>query len=120
VTYASRAAGSPVEVDLDGAAGDDGGVEDGLPGARDTTTSVENVTGGEGDDLIVGSATSNTFIGGGGADQLRGLRGNDTFRASGDGSTDDINCGAGPSDVVFPDAIDVYPTSGPDACEVIG
>jgi arylsulfatase A-like enzyme len=120
VSYAGRAADQSVEVDLDGAVGDDGGAEDGPAGARDwTRASVENVIGGDGADLITGSATSNTLIGGGGADQLRGLAGNDTIRANADGSTDDVNCGAGTSDVVFADAIDIVRTTGPDACELV-
>jgi Ca2+-binding RTX toxin-like protein len=121
VSYARRAAGHPVEVDLDGAVGDDGGAEDGPAGARDSiNANVENVIGGDGADLITGSAASNTLVGAGGADQLRGLAGNDTIQAKGDGMIDDINCGAGTSDVVFADPIDTFPTTGPDACEVVG
>jgi Ca2+-binding RTX toxin-like protein len=119
VSYARRTAGQPVQVDLDGAVGDDGGAEDGPAGARDSIrANVENVTGGAAADLITGSAISNTLIGGGGADQLNGLAGNDTIRASGDGAADNIKCGLG-TDVVFPDPIDVFPTSGPDACEIV-
>jgi Ca2+-binding RTX toxin-like protein len=119
VTYARRTAGQPVAVDLDGAVGDDGGAEDGPAGARDSIrANVENVTGGGGADLITGSATANTLIGGGGADQLSGMAGNDTIRANGDGTADNINCGLG-TDVVFPDPIDVFPRTGPDACEVV-
>jgi N-acetylglucosamine-6-sulfatase len=119
VSYARRGA-QPVEVDIDGALGDDGGAVDGPVGARDSiNANVENVIGGGAPDVIIGSDNSNTLTGGGGADQLRGLAGNDTILANGDGSSDEINCGAGLSDVVFADSIDVFETTGPDACEIV-
>lgn len=46
-------------------------------------------------------------------------RRNDTLIAEGDGSDDTISCGASIKDVVFADLTDVFPTSGPDACEVV-
>ena len=55
----------PVEVDLDGAVGDHGGTQDGPPGARDTiNANVENVTGGDGADLITGNAVANVLMAG--------------------------------------------------------
>jgi N-acetylglucosamine-6-sulfatase len=120
VSYARRAADQPQDADLDGAVGDDGGANDGPVGARDSiNANVENVTGGDGADVITGSAGPNTLVGGGGADQLWGLAGDDLIQTYGDGSSDGINCGAGVFDVVFPDAVDIFATSGPDACEVV-
>jgi len=119
VSYARRAVDQPVE-DLDGAVGDDAGTKDGPPGARDTiNANVENVTGGDGADLITGNAVANVLIGGAGVDRLLGLAGNDTIRVKSDGSGDDANCGPGASDVVWPDAFDFFPTTGPDACETV-
>ena len=118
VSYAGRGE-QPVQVDIDGALGDDGGEADGPVGARDSIdTNVENVTGGGAADLIIGSDGPNVLIGGGGSDHLSGLAGNDTIRANGDGAADDINCGPG-TDVVFADPIDIFPTTGPDACEIV-
>jgi N-acetylglucosamine-6-sulfatase len=118
VTYARRAVSQPVDVDVDGAAGDDGGAKDGPAGSRDTVSaSVENVTGGSGPDLLTGNDGPNALIGGGGADQLSGLAGDDTIVANGDGSSDQVSCGAGSLDVIFADPVDVFPTAGPDACE---
>jgi len=120
VTYATRSANRPVEIDIDGAFGDDGGAQDGPVGARDSIlASVENLTGGNGRDLITGSAEANVLVGRGGADRLRGLAGNDTIHASGDGAADAINCGAGKSDAVFADPMDIVVTTGPGACEIV-
>jgi len=82
VSYARRAVDQPVE-DLDGAVGDDAGTKDGPPGARDTiNANVENVTGGDGADLITGNAVANVLIGGAGVDRLLGLAGNDTIHGN--------------------------------------
>ena len=45
----------------------------------DTLTSIENATGGEGNDTIVGSAAANVLTGGAGNDVLIGGLGNDTI-----------------------------------------
>jgi serralysin len=81
--------------------------------------SVENVLGGAGADTLNGSAARNALTGGAGADELHGLAGNDTIRANGDGFDDTITCGAGSSDHVFADPTDVFPSAGPDGCELI-
>jgi Ca2+-binding RTX toxin-like protein len=49
---------------------------DGAPGEADNVQ-VESVTGGNGDDLLVGDATANTLSGANGSDQISGLGGND-------------------------------------------
>ncbi len=46
---------------------------------EDTLTSIENVTGGFGNDTITGSNAANVLSGGSGADTLRGAGGNDTI-----------------------------------------
>ena len=78
VTYASHQ--GDVAADLDGSAGDDGSGEDGPAGARDTIAGdVENLIGGHGDDVLVGTSAANVLTGGPGDDTLRGREGNDTL-----------------------------------------
>ncbi len=64
--------------------------------------SIENATGGHGNDILLGNASANTLAGGGGNDQLYGLAGNDTLLGQdgndilrGDEGCDIINGGAG-------------------------
>ena len=74
VDYGSRT--GPLTVTVNGVA------NDGLTGEGDTVpTSVENVVGGTGDDLITGhvSAIDNLLRGGAGADRLNGGGGDDTL-----------------------------------------
>ncbi|GID96592.1 calcium-binding protein [Amorphoplanes digitatis] len=60
-------------VDLDGAKGDDG-----APGERDTVgADVENITGGDGDNVFTGNGAANRLTGGEGKDVFRGGAGND-------------------------------------------
>lgn len=99
----------PVEVTLGnsitgGTPADDGGAEDGPPGARDTITGVQDVIGGSGDDRIVDAATglltdvTNHFVGGLGNDQLEGGEGNGDVVEGGLGA-DLISGGPGEGDV---------------------
>ena len=75
-SYAGRSAS--VTVDIDGVA-DDGSVSDGPAGARDNITAdVENLTGGNAGDTLIGSAGTNILNGGTGPDILSGLAGIDT------------------------------------------
>jgi Ca2+-binding RTX toxin-like protein len=77
VTYAERT--RPVAVTIGGAAGGDGGREDGPAGTRDTVVSdVEDLIGGAGADTLTGSAAANLLDGGLGGDTMQGLGGNDT------------------------------------------
>ena len=46
---------------------------------RNTITNIENVSGGDGNDIIFGDGNDNVINGGLGYDQLRGRDGNDTF-----------------------------------------
>jgi len=63
---------NPVSVTLDGVA------NDGQAGEGDNVgVDVENVTGGMGDDTLVGNAAANTLIGESGNDNLQGLGGDD-------------------------------------------
>jgi N-acetylglucosamine-6-sulfatase len=118
VTYKRRGPDRPVEVDLSVQGAQAGGAEDGPPGARDTVLNVENVIGGAGADLLSGNGTANELVGGAGSDRLLGLDGNDVIRAGGDGSVDDVSCGAG-SDVAFADVNDTLLVSGSDVCESV-
>lgn len=87
--YADQSVG--IVVSLDGLA------NDGSPGENDdVATSVENVTGGSGADVLTGSAAANTLIGGLGDDSLMGGGANDT-----------LNPGAGNDQVAGDDGRDI-------------
>ncbi len=98
VDYSTRT--SPVTASLDGSPSDDG-----ESGEGDTIASdVEDLRGGEGDDLLVGGPQDNVLIGGGGADRLIGLGGQDAadysdrtaaVDVSTDGSANDGEAGEG-------------------------
>jgi Ca2+-binding RTX toxin-like protein len=75
---------------------------------------VENVVAGGGADTLTGNAVRNALTGGAGQDALHGLAGDDVLRASGDGSSDTMSCGAG-RDQAFADPDDVL--LDPAACE---
>jgi hypothetical protein len=112
----------PVAVTLDDVA------NDGEFGELDNIHSdVENINGGDGADVLVGSAQTNVIHGdlngdlssgndvidgGAGADSLFGDGGNDTLRAF-DGVRDVVDCGAG-TDVAFVDPIDTV-----SGCETV-
>jgi Ca2+-binding RTX toxin-like protein len=67
-----------VTADLSGSAGDDGSSEDGPVGARDSIgADVERLTGGHGDDVLVGNNVAHVLVGGAGDDVLKGQEGND-------------------------------------------
>jgi Ca2+-binding RTX toxin-like protein len=66
-----------------GSAKDDGGPDDGAAGARDSV-STENVTGGSGNDVLIGDGGANRIRGGDGDDSVQGGLG-----------TDDLGGGAG-------------------------
>jgi Ca2+-binding RTX toxin-like protein len=106
VSYSFRA--TPVTADLDGDTGDDGS-----PGEHDTIAAdVENLTGGDADDVLIGNDGPNVISADLGDDVVKGLGGNDTlYGESGDdvllggvgddllwggpGAGDFLNCGAG-------------------------
>ncbi|MFD0690652.1 hypothetical protein [Actinomadura fibrosa] len=89
-SYSDVASRAAVRADLDGAAGDDGGPEDGAAGARDTIASdVENLEGTLQSDALTGNAGPNVISSGsGGADRIQGLGGNDTLTGTGGGTLD--------------------------------
>ncbi len=109
VTYAARTA--PVSVNLTelllGTEGE--------AGERDTVASdVENVTGGQGADTLIGSEGPNQLDGGPGADVIDGRGGADSLQGgpgadaihSRDGAADTVDCG-GEGDQVDADPIDI-------------
>ena len=117
--YGERSA--PVTIDLDGVA------DDGEPGENDNINGdVEDVTGGAGDDRILGNAARNHLRGGPGDDQLDGGAtrdvldggaGTDTLLAR-HGGADSVRCGDGvdtafidPEDTVSSDCERVLRTS---------
>jgi Ca2+-binding RTX toxin-like protein len=73
------------------------GVVTGGDATGDTFQSIENLTGGSGDDQLTGEASANTLIGGAGNDTLVGLAGNDRLDG-GDG--DDLLDGGSGADVL--------------------
>ena len=98
VSYAART--TAVTVDLDGVA------DDGASGERDNAD-VEWVTGGTGNDWLIGNDGPNLLTGGGGQDFLGGHAGNDTLLAgagndvaNGNDGNDAINGGPG-ADFLF-------------------
>jgi Ca2+-binding RTX toxin-like protein len=107
VSYADHA--GSVRVTLDDVA------NDGAPGERDDVkSSVEDVFGGPGADLIKGSGLPNRLRGGdgadsldgaGGSDSLEGGDGNDLLNSGDSGVVDDVLCGAG-VDSAYADAAD--------------
>lgn len=110
--YTGRA--QPVSVTIGGGPGDDGGKPDGGAGDRDTVTgSVENLTGGNGADTLIGNDLNNQIRGNLGADTMRGGEGRDLIRAQ-DGVADlVIDCGADTDSAAVKDAIDPAPISCP-------
>jgi Ca2+-binding RTX toxin-like protein len=95
VRYAQRLTG--VRVTLDGLA------NDGAPGENDqagvaTTTSgsdVENVDGGDGNDVIVGTDGPNVLVSRAGSDTITGLGGDDTIDTLDRTGDDTVNAGTG-------------------------
>jgi hypothetical protein len=101
--YAGRPGTSPVVVTL-GDANPDGEDTngDGVANESDNLTSIENATGGQGDDHLTGDGAVNTLRGGGGADELNpaggadsvfGDAGTDTLTTRDAGTADQVDCG---------------------------
>ena len=89
VTYTDRTAAVTTRID--------GAGNDGEAGEGDNLLSIEGVTGGDGNDLLVGNVVNNLLSGGGGNDTLRG-GGQDDLLAGGPGT--DITDGGPGSDTV--------------------
>jgi Ca2+-binding RTX toxin-like protein len=92
----------------------DGVADDGTAGEGDNVgTDVEDLFGGDGDDVIVGTDAANTLVGGAGNDFIEG-RGGDDNLAGGDG--DDTMRGGAGADAVSGDAGDdaLYGEAGGD------
>jgi len=66
---------------------------------EDTLATIENATGGSGNDAITGNNAANTLKGGGGIDAILGGGGNDII--IGEGGDDLMNGGAGADNFVF-------------------
>lgn len=96
-TYATRIAA--VKVILNNVA-DDGGAGEG----DNVHSDVENVTGGSGNDLLVGCAAANRLVGGPGNDAIFGLAGNDTL--VGGAGRDTLNGGDGNDTLNGKDGVD--------------
>jgi Tol biopolymer transport system component len=110
VSYTDR--NSTTIVTIDNIA-NDGYTADGPATARDNVLgSVENLTGGGGNDTLKGSSIANRIIGMAGADRFYGLGGNDTLQAK-DGIKDVLIDGSTGTDVVGRDSIDPAPVNVP-------
>ena len=72
-------------------------IKTGATGTNKQALNFENVTGGLGDDSILGNAAANTLLGGAGNDTIRGALGNDSLEG-GDG--DDFLFGEAGNDTV--------------------
>jgi len=72
----------------------------------DTLTSIENATGTDLADYIVGSSSTNILVGGDGADKLDGGAGNDYLDSSTGNDIDTIIGGAGNDTFVLSDALE--------------
>ena len=59
--------------------------------AEDTIRNIENVTGGAGNDTLIGDALNNTLLGGAGDDLLKGAEGNDTLDGESGSDTADYS-----------------------------
>lgn len=99
-SYLGREAG--VRVNLS-----DAKANDGAPGERDLILNVEEVLGGNGDDVLVGDGDHNFILGFGGSDRIDGRGGNDFL--GGGGGANPVRGGVG-GDVIItasytPDAI---------------
>ncbi|MDQ1159332.1 Ca2+-binding RTX toxin-like protein [Sphingomonas sp. SORGH_AS 950] len=88
-SYAQSADG--VRVDLGTGVGHGGDAE------GDVLISIENLTGSDNDDVLIGDAAANTLSGGAGSDRLDGGAGNDVLRG---GSGDDILVGGAGADTL--------------------
>ena len=100
VDYATEGGATAAFVNLSGATQNLGGGQQLLAGkaidsfgAIDTLSSIENITTGDGDDRVWGSAAANAIRLGDGADTAYGLDGNDTLK--GEGGDDILDGGAG-------------------------
>jgi Ca2+-binding RTX toxin-like protein len=110
VSYTDR--NSTTIVTIDNIA-NDGYTADGPATARDNVLgSVENLTGGGGNDTLKGSSIANRLIGMKGADRFYGNGGNDTLLAK-DGIKDVLIDGGTGTDAVGRDSIDPAPVNVP-------
>lgn len=92
VTYADRTAG--VNVSLDNVANDGTPASGATPAEGDNAHSdIENITGGKGNDRLIGSDAANSISGGDGNDYIDGRGGADVIE--GGGGNDEIHGGGG-------------------------
>ncbi|MFO0877986.1 MAG: M10 family metallopeptidase C-terminal domain-containing protein [Gemmataceae bacterium] len=66
----------------------------------DTISGIENVTGGSGNDELVGNSGANVLIGGSGDDKLAGLTGSDTLDGGGGDDTYVLTVNSGDTDTL--------------------
>ena len=112
--YVRRLTG--VTVTLDGVANDGASGENDQAGVPTATAAsdVENIDGGDGNDLLVGTDGPNFLVSRGGADTMRGLAGDDTIDTLDNVGGDTVVAGAGSGDYCASDAADTL-----TGCETI-
>ncbi len=82
-------------------------------GYASTVASIENVTAGNGDDLLTGNGSANELTGNGGNDAITGLGGNDTL--NGGAGNDSLYGGDGDDDLTSGSGVDsAYGGAGDD------
>ena len=82
----------------------------------DTLISIENLTGGSGNDTLIGNDQDNVLIGGAGADSLSGGGGNDVIIG---GSGKDRLSGGGGNDVIYAELGEDEPIDGGDGVDTL-
>jgi CSLREA domain-containing protein len=105
-----------------------GQVESGGSLGSEVLSSIENVTGGQGPDTLIGDGGSNrldgafgddpVIVGSGGSDQLIGGSGDDGLLAR-DGFRDTVDCGAGPADSALTDRLSLDAVTGCESVDAI-
>jgi Ca2+-binding RTX toxin-like protein len=90
--------------------------DDGVEGENDALRAIEDATTGSGDDLVTGSAASNSLATGGGNDTVTAAGGNDSVMSG--GGNDTVDAGDGDDGIVAGDGDDsVTGGEGADSLE---
>jgi hypothetical protein len=120
--YVERGFNGPVNVSLDDIANDGAAGEAmdviGVESVSGSTLGPNRITGDDGPNSLFGGPHDDELTGRGGADVFFADDGNDTVNAA-DGVIDNVNCGAGTSDVAVADLNDNLAFFTPGTCETI-
>jgi Ca2+-binding RTX toxin-like protein/subtilisin-like proprotein convertase family protein len=86
---------------------------------RDTLRSIENLTGGDGDDTLTGNSDANILSGGAGDDTLRGGLGDDFLDGGADVDTAVYTSSMAASQITYDGASGLFTISGPDGTDTL-